>query len=509
MNRADKPDKTETTKKIGTKTGRAGIPEAADPKIEKTDKADYAKQQNPSALPEEDALLRWYDASRRDLPWRRDKDPYHVWVSEIMLQQTRVEAVKDYYRRFMERLPDVRALADAEEDEYMKLWEGLGYYSRIRNMHKAAVTVVSDYGGRMPRTRRELLQLPGIGDYTASAIASIAFGERTPAVDGNLLRIFSRMTHYAEDIKKPAAKKTAESWYLGIMSFRDPGSFNQALMDLGATVCVPKGDPACLTDPAACPWSAACACLRDRDPQDYPRTAPKKSRRIEHRTVFLIRYGGQIAIRRRPKDGLLAGLFEFPNTLGTLDREEALRYVESLGFVPLKISELPPAKHVFSHIEWRMTGYQVLADEWTPLGGAFSEAAGGTDAAGIGAGSAGVGNVEGTDAAGPAAGVREAAGAGGSGGAGLVRDGARLSGYKNASEPSGVGRGSDAWDGQVFGRPNGPDGVQDETDGLLAGPDGSGAAAAGVIVLADAEEVRDHYPIPSAFQAFRKRIVIE
>jgi A/G-specific adenine glycosylase len=375
-------------------------------------------------LPPEDDLLGWYQENKRDLPWRRDKDPYHIWVSEIMLQQTRVEAVKEYYRRFMDALPTIADLADADEDTYMKLWEGLGYYSRIRNMHKAAGVIVQDYGGAMPRTQAELLKLPGIGAYTASAIASIAFNERTPAVDGNLLRIFSRMTHYKEDIKKPAARRAAESWYLAIMSDRDPGSFNQALMDLGACICIPKGDPACLADPAACPWSRCCKSCQNADPQDYPKTAPKKSRRVEERTVFLIQHGGQIALRKRPAAGLLAGLWEFPNTLGKLNRSQALQYTESLGFSPLKIKKLPAAKHVFSHVEWRMTGWQILADEWRPL----------------------TGSEEGTDEQMPLA-------------------------ESQNKEPS------------TF-------------------PDNSSG-----IILADAEEVREHYSIPSAFQAFKTRIL--
>jgi A/G-specific adenine glycosylase len=423
-------------------------------------------------FPPEDALLSWYDRNKRDLPWRRDTDPYHVWVSEIMLQQTRTEAVKGYYRRFMDRLPDIPALAAADEETCLKLWEGLGYYSRVRNMHKAAVCVMQDYEGEMPSSRKALLKLPGIGEYTASALASIAFGERTPAVDGNLLRVFSRMTHYAEDIKKPAARKAAGDWYLHIMTDRSPGNFNQALMDLGADICVPKGEPACFSNPEVCPWSRWCFSFRERDAQEYPCTAPKKSRRIENRTVFLIQYGGQIALRKRPSRGLLAGLWEFPNTDGHLNRDEALHYAETLGFTPLQIKKLPAAKHVFSHIEWHMTGYRILADEWAPLPQT------------------------------PAASSKTAG---------------QVSSRDTGNQNSGA---SDRSDDMGFIPSNVPASGVSDTSGVQKKPkkasvtvageaEGSGNPFASGITLTDAAEVRDHYSIPSAFRAYKEKIIID
>lgn len=422
------------------------------------------------ADPPESALLDWYSRNKRDLPWRRDTDPYHVWVSEIMLQQTRAEAVREYYQRFMSRLPDIPALAAADEETCLKLWEGLGYYSRVRNLRKAAVCIMQDFGGTMPSTKKSLLTLPGIGEYTASALASISFGERTPAVDGNLLRVFSRMTHYAEDIKKPAARKAAESWYLGIMTDRSPGNFNQALMDLGAGVCIPKGEPACLSDPAACPWSCWCLSCMAGDPQEYPKTAPKKSRRVEDRTVFLIQYGGQIALRKRPSRGLLAGLWEFPNTIGRLNREEALHYAESLGFRPLQIRKLPAAKHVFSHIEWYMTGYRILADEWAPLPQSPSSLSAANDH-----------NFSGN------ADIHHP----------VACDNADTTDTSNilvpgVSDNSGVREKSKKTSAAVA--------EESET------PENSSASG---IILADAAEVRDHYSIPSAFRAYKEKIIID
>ena len=190
-------------------------------------------------------LLDWYDKEGRTLPWRTDPSPYHVWISEIMLQQTRVEAVKGYYERFLRALPDIASLAEAPEDLYLKLWEGLGYYSRVRNLHKAACVIMEEHGGCMPETAAELRKLPGIGPYTSAAIASIAFGERIPAIDGNLLRVFARMTAWQENIKTPASASRAGDYFSGIMPADRPGDFNQALMDLGAMICLPGGLPRC------------------------------------------------------------------------------------------------------------------------------------------------------------------------------------------------------------------------------------------------------------------------
>ena len=305
-------------------------------------------------------LLGWYDQNKRDLPWLADPTPYHVWLSEIMLQQTRVEAVRGYYTRFLQELPSIGDLAKADEDLCTKLWEGLGYYSRVRNLRRAAVQIMEEYGGSMPRTSAQLQKLSGIGPYTAAAIASICFDERIPAIDGNLLRVFARMTGYDRDIKAGAARAAAESFYLEWFPRARCGDCNQALMDLGATVCLPNGTPLC----GECPWRDYCRANAEGLQLTLPVVSAKPKRAVEKKTVFLIYYQGRIALRRRPESGLLAGLYEYPCAEGHLSKQEALAHVQSLGFTGVRVSPLPPAKHIFTHKEWHMTGWEVLADEW-------------------------------------------------------------------------------------------------------------------------------------------------
>lgn len=332
--------------------------------------------------PDMRALLLWYDEHRRALPWREEPSPYHVWLSEIMLQQTRVEAVLAYYRRFLSALPDIAALAAAPEERVLKLWEGLGYYSRGRNLHSAAVRVMEEYGGEMPASQAALQKLPGIGRYTSAAIASIAFGGRAAAVDGNLLRIFARLAGYGDNIRTGAALKDAEAFWLEAMdraaaeaagtpaaadasgdSGRNYyGDCNQALMDLGSAVCVPNAEPGC----GACPFSDSCAAHAAHREREFPVVPPRRQRRIEERTVFVIHNAECTALRRRPDRGLLAGLYELPNTEGKLEEKEALAYIRELGLRPLHLRALGPAVHVFTHLEWHMTGYEVRVDELEP-----------------------------------------------------------------------------------------------------------------------------------------------
>ena len=331
-------------------------------------------------------LLNWYEQSRRILPWREDPSPYHVWLSEIMLQQTRVEAVREYYQRFIRKLPDIRSLADAPEDTYLKLWEGLGYYSRVRNLHKAASVIMKEHDGEMPSSSLELIKLPGIGPYTASAIASIAFGEAAPAVDGNLLRVFARLTRYEENIRTPAAQKAAVRFYKERMpaagrreqdggtdgpcstgdrrSTGNPcGNFNQALMDLGAMICLPNVRPDC----GHCPLAPRCRIHNELPGKEtsLPVMPQRTEKKTEFLTVFVIRSGGRIAVRKRPDRGLLAGLYEFPNTAGSLDDEEALRWLREHSVEPLRIRRTEDAEHVFTHKIWKMRGYEVAADPFT------------------------------------------------------------------------------------------------------------------------------------------------
>lgn len=304
-------------------------------------------------------LLDWFAKNARVLPWREEPRPYYVWVSEIMLQQTRVEAVKPFFARFIDALPDIQALAQCPEDQLLKLWEGLGYYNRVRNMQKAARQIMEEYHGRMPDQYEQLLKLPGIGSYTAGAVASIAYGRPVPAVDGNVLRVISRITGSAEDISKQSVKKQMEEALLAVMPVDRPGAFNQALMELGATVCLPNGAPDC----ERCPVRGLCYAFEQGCQMQLPVKAPKKARRMEQRTVLVIRDAFHAAVRKRPAKGLLAGLYELPNVEGHLSQEEAIEQVKEMGFSPLRILPLCSAKHIFSHVEWQMIGYMVLVEE--------------------------------------------------------------------------------------------------------------------------------------------------
>ena len=304
-------------------------------------------------------LLEWFGEHARILPWREQPQPYRVWVSEIMLQQTRVEAVKPFFERFTQALPDVRSLAECPEDKLLKLWEGLGYYNRVRNMQKAAQNMVEFYDGEMPADYEKLLGLPGIGPYTAGAVASIAFEIPVPAVDGNVLRVITRITQNDGDILKQSVKRQVEEELLAVMPKGRSGAFNQALMELGATVCVPNGAPKC----EECPLSGLCLAHQNGKEMDYPKKAQKKPRKIEKKTVLVIRDGSRAAIRKRPAKGLLAGLYELPNLSGWLSQDEVLDWLKQEGLSPIRIRRLSDAKHIFSHIEWHMTGYEVTVDE--------------------------------------------------------------------------------------------------------------------------------------------------
>ncbi|MBQ1963132.1 MAG: A/G-specific adenine glycosylase [Clostridia bacterium] len=301
-----------------------------------------------------EALLTWYAQSKRDLPWRHTRDPYCIWISEIMLQQTRVEAVKPYYARFLAACPNVRALAELPEEQLLKLWEGLGYYSRARNLQKAARTVLEEHNGSMPADYNALLKLPGIGEYTAGAIASIAFGIPVPAIDGNVLRVLSRVQASYEDVMRADVKAKWREALLQVIP-QDAGSFTQSLIELGATVCVPNGEPKC----HACPLFAECEAAKRGIADALPVRGSKKPRRIEERTVLLIRDGDRTVLRKRPPKGLLAGLFELPHVEGHLAKEAIPSLVRGLGFEPLRVERLEDSKHIFSHIEWHMIAYSV------------------------------------------------------------------------------------------------------------------------------------------------------
>jgi len=311
-------------------------------------------------------LLDWYDQSRRILPWREQPTPYRVWISEIMLQQTRVEAVRPYYERFLEALPDVAHLARVSEEQLLKLWEGLGYYNRARNLKRAAQQIQRDFGGELPGEYEALMELPGIGRYTAGAIASIAFGKAVPAVDGNVLRVMARVMADERDIGVPKVKREVEGTLAQVMPGERAGDFNQALMELGALICLPGGKPQC----EACPWRDMCKAKEQGRVLDYPRKSAKRARSIEEKTVLIIQDGDRVALRKRPPHGLLAGLYEFPSLPGHVSEKEVLSYLNTLGYKAIHIQHLEDARHIFTHREWHMTGYAVRVDELERPGGA-------------------------------------------------------------------------------------------------------------------------------------------
>ena len=302
-------------------------------------------------------LISWYEDHARPLPWRDQPEPYRVWVSEIMLQQTRVEAVKPYFQRFMEAFPDVKSLAEAEEEQLLKIWEGLGYYNRARNLQKAARAIMDSYEGRVPGSYEKLLALPGIGSYTAGAVASIAFGIKVPAVDGNVLRVVSRVLASEEDILKAPVKKKVEEDLREIMPGDRVSAFNQGLIEVGAMVCVPNGPPRC----HQCPLASLCLARRSGSWDSIPFKSPKKPRKTEKRTILLLESDNhQIAIEKRPDTGLLASLYQFPNLEGSLNEIQLCSFLEGLGAEIRYLESAGSARHIFSHVEWNMTGYHVF-----------------------------------------------------------------------------------------------------------------------------------------------------
>lgn len=300
-------------------------------------------------------LSPWFLENARELPWREDKEPYHVWISEIMLQQTRVEAVKGYYLRFLKEFPDIRALAEAEEERLLKLWEGLGYYNRAKNLQKAARLLVSEYNGVFPSEYSEILKLPGIGAYTAGAIASTCFEEPVAAVDGNVLRVISRLTESYEDILKPAVKKAVKQKLEEIYPKTGCGIFTQALMELGATVCVPAGKPKC----DFCPVKTLCLAQKHGTQMELPVKSRRKDRAAEERTVFVLQCKGAIALCKRENKGLLAGMWELPNLQGKQDASRALKTAELWGCRPERLCKEVTRSHIFSHIRWDMICFYI------------------------------------------------------------------------------------------------------------------------------------------------------
>lgn len=305
-------------------------------------------------------VIEWYQKNRRELPWRKQKNPYHIWLSEIMLQQTRIEAVKQYYERFLAELPDIQSLEQVEEEKLLKLWEGLGYYNRARNLKKAAQVIQKEYNGQMPRHYEELVKLPGIGEYTAGAIASIAFDEQVPAVDGNVLRVVSRIIGSRKDVLDSKTKKEFTKKLEEIMPENQAGDFNEGLMELGELICIPNGEPLC----EKCPLKEICVAKNENLTKLIPVREQKIKRKKEEKTVFLLEFQGNIAIRKRKEIGLLANMYEFPNINKKITKKEIKTILQDWHLTGEYLGKIGAHHHIFSHIEWDMIGYKVKVDNW-------------------------------------------------------------------------------------------------------------------------------------------------
>lgn len=313
-------------------------------------------------------IVSWYQENKRSLPWREDKNPYFIWISEIMLQQTRIEAVKGYYARFLHEIPDIHTLAEIPEERLLKLWEGLGYYNRARNLQKAAKIMVEEQNGNMPKSYAELVKLPGIGEYTAGAIASIAYDEEVPAVDGNVMRVVTRVLDWKIDILEPKTKKEIYELLLPQMP-KEAGDFNQGIMELGETVCLPNGEPLC----EKCPLADICLARKNGTTNEIPVRIVKTKRKQVDVTVFLLQYQDKIAIRKRDKKGLLANLYELPNEERKLTKQERESWLKAHNLQAVSMEKGKERTHIFSHIEWKMHSYKVLVEAentdflWVPF----------------------------------------------------------------------------------------------------------------------------------------------
>lgn len=305
-------------------------------------------------------VIDWFRKEGRVLPWRIGRDPYRIWISEVMLQQTRIEAVIPYYERFLDALPTVKALADCPEEKLLKLWEGLGYYSRARNLKKAAEKILFDFGGAIPEKADSLRSLPGIGEYTAGAISSIAFGQPEPAVDGNVLRVLTRVLADESDIALPATKKKITEFLREVYpSGTAAADLTEGIMEIGERACIPNGEPLC----SLCPLNGICLAKKEKLTDSIPKKSPKKERKIIEKTVFVFSFENQFALRRRPENGLLGGMWEFYHVDQKMNRATAKAFLEESGFLPIEIKSLGKGKHIFTHLEWHMTAFLVPLSE--------------------------------------------------------------------------------------------------------------------------------------------------
>ena len=303
-------------------------------------------------------LLKWFQKEKRDLPWRKTNDSYRIWISEIMLQQTRVEAVKEYYKRFLDELPTLKELAMVEEDQLLKLWQGLGYYSRARNLHKCAKILIEQGKTELPRDYEKLKKLPGIGPYAAASIGSIAYQLKTPAIDGNVLRVMTRIHEDSRDIMK---QKVREEYFLKLSKImpNNTRDFTESLMELGALICLPNGFPLC----QSCPLSFICQSYKNQTMLQYPVKKKIEKRKREEKTILILEYKDKIAIQKRPDNGLLASLYEFESINEKLSLEELKKYLNQKKIKIMNIKQLKEAKHIFSHLEWHMVGYHIICKD--------------------------------------------------------------------------------------------------------------------------------------------------
>lgn len=300
-------------------------------------------------------LVKWYQQNKRMLPWREEKDPYKIWISEIMLQQTRIEAVKEYYKKFMKELPTIHSLANIEEEKLLKLWEGLGYYNRARNLKKAAQMIEENYHGVMPKSYEELIKLPGIGEYTAGAIASISYNEKVPAVDGNVLRVISRVIGNRKNILEPEVKKEITQLLIPNIP-KEAGDFNEGLMELGEMICLPNQEPLC----DECPLKEKCYAYQNNLTKEIPVREKKLDKKIEEKTIFIfVNDSHQVAIQKRQEKGLLAGMYEFPNIEGKLEKSEIKKALKDWNIEAKRMIKIGEHQHIFTHKIWKMTAYQI------------------------------------------------------------------------------------------------------------------------------------------------------
>ncbi len=304
-------------------------------------------------------ILSWYHKNRRTMPWREEPLPYYIWISEIMLQQTRVDTVIPYFHRFIEKYPDISSLSESDEEELLKYWEGLGYYNRVRNLRVTAMNLMENYDGKLPETFHELLKLKGIGEYTAGAIASEAFGEKVPAVDGNVFRVMARLLGVKEDIKEKKVMDYIKETVKELLPEEEVGNFNQGMIEVGALICIPNGSPKC----GLCPVRKYCVAYDQELQDEIPKKKKQKERKVEERTVLILESDRTFAIRKRPEGKLLGGLYEFFHEEGFYEKEEVLNLLKDMNLEPISIEPLKDKKFLFTHIEWRLKAYHITQEE--------------------------------------------------------------------------------------------------------------------------------------------------